>query len=82
MNEPRQLPLLKNPAPQPKKLVEYAPPTTEQIDRYVQAVCKSLTKKGGENYCDTDFVRGLTVFTKVVVNIQTHYLNQGVKDVQ
>lgn len=82
MNEPQQLPLLKTPPPKSNRLVEYAPPTPEQIDRYVQAVCKSLTKKGDGNYCDTDFVRGLTVFTNVVVNIQTHYLNQGVKDVQ
>jgi len=80
MNEPQQLSLLRT--NQTSRLIEYVPPAPDQIDQYVHAVCKELTRKKGANYCDTDFIRGLTAFMQVVVRIQTGYLNRGVEHEQ
>lgn len=78
MHESQQLPLITMKSrPQVGRPVEYVPPAPKQVDEYVQAVCKELTSKNGTNYCDTDFVRGLATFMKVVLSIQTRYLNQG-----
>jgi hypothetical protein len=83
MSEPQRLPLLKvHSLSQIERPVEYVPPAPGRIDQYVQAVCRELTQKNGTNYCDTDFVRGLTTFMKVVASIQTRYLNRGVSYVQ
>jgi hypothetical protein len=80
MNEPQQLPLLKvNLPPQAARPVEYVPPAPEEIDQYIQSVCKELTQKKGTNHCDTDFIRGLTTFMQVIVRIQIGYLNRGVE---
>ncbi len=78
MREPQQISLITMESPpQTERPVEYVPPAPKQVDEYVQAVCKELTRKDGTNYCDTDFVRGLTTFMQVVVSIQTRYLNRG-----
>ncbi len=84
MHEPQQQLTLLNPGGklQSKRSVEYVPPTTELVEKYIHKVCKQLTRKTDQNHCDTDFVRGLTTFMNVVVRIQTRYLNQGVNHVQ
>lgn len=78
MREPQQLPLIKMELPPcVGRPVEYVPPAPKQVDEYVQAVCKELTSKNGTNYCDTDFVPGLTTFMRVILSIQTKHLNRG-----
>ena len=54
----------------------------EVIEQYVHSVCKKLTQGKNADYSETEFVRGLTNFMQVVVNIETKYRNKGVKDVQ
>jgi hypothetical protein len=80
MNEPKVSDTAKlNHSPQATRPVEYVPPQLEVIDTYVQKVCKQLTRHNGEDYCDTDFVHGLTTFMKLVVSIQIRHLNRGAK---
>jgi hypothetical protein len=65
-------------APTGRRPRVYVPPSPERIEKFAFAVCRQLSKKRGENYCDIATVYGFTSFIKTIVSIKTKSMNAEV----
>ena len=59
------------------RVIEYHPPTSEEIDQYTLTVCRALDAQLGVGYDVPDTRRELAGFLKVIASIYAKQLNKG-----
>lgn len=73
-----QLPLSKpKKAARSRRQVIYEPPSRDAVNRFARSVCRELAHQHPEFALETPHVNDFINFVRVVVNIQTKYLNKG-----
>lgn len=60
-----------------KQKIIYVSPSSEVVEQYAQKVCTQMLNGSGQQKSDFELVRDFTQFIKVVVKIQTNYMNAG-----
>ena len=66
---------------EPKKSVEYLPPSREALHAFAQAVCASLAERQNDPTLESkERIAGLTQFLEVVTRIQAKYMSNEAND--
>jgi hypothetical protein len=76
MNEPKQLSTLEAKPTDQTRPIEYVPPSPDTIRQYAHAVCRRLYVQNESEPNFTEFFQEFTAFVRVIVRIQTKYLNR------